>query len=293
MNADERAGPRIIPVSDLSHDGLEPYRNQKDAWLRVQNAGGTGLGGLFMAEGEIVVRELLASSFIVRSVLITPTRLLSMQDAIDALPAATVVFLAERDLAEQIVGFDMHRGVLALGERGREPSLLDAARDAQCLLVLEGLSNHDNIGSLYRSLSALGPSASAVVLGPRCADPFYRKSLRVSMGHVLRVPTAWSGDWPGDLERLSELGFQSLALTPDVSAEPLHGLDLRCPPARLALLVGAEGPGLTDAAIGAADRSVRIDMNPGVDSLNVAVSAAVALAALCVPGGSRREPQGR
>lgn len=281
------SGPHIVPVTDLSHPELEPYRNQKDAWLRVQVQGGTGLGGLFLAEGEIVARELFASAFNVRSVLITPTRLVSMRDAIDALPAGTPVYLAERGVAESIVGFDMHRGVLALGERGQPPTLESIARDARCLLVLEGLSNHDNMGSLYRSLSALGPRASAVVLGPGCADPFYRKSLRVSMGHVLRVPTAWASAWPGDVRAIEAMGFQTLALTPDPGTPALGDLGLqgvRCPPARLALLLGAEGPGLTDAARSLATFRVRIPMNPGVDSLNVAVAAAVALAGLCEAG---------
>ncbi|MFI4916977.1 MAG: TrmH family RNA methyltransferase [Phycisphaerales bacterium JB060] len=279
------AGPEFIPVHDLSHPELEPYRDQKDAWLRVQRDGGTGLGGLFIAEGEIVARELFASSFKVRSVLVTPTRLLSMRDAIDGLPAGTPVFVAERGVAEGIVGFDMHRGVLAIGERGEAASWEDVVRESPCVLVLEGLSNHDNVGSLYRSLSALGPAGSAVVLGPGCADPFYRKSLRVSMGHVLRVPTAWARDWPGDLGRLEAMGLRTLALTPDPGALALGEVGLNCPPDRLALLVGAEGPGLSDGAMGAAGLRVRIPMNAGVDSLNVGVSAAIALANCCVPGG--------
>ncbi len=279
------AGPQFVHVEDLSHPGLEPYRDQKDAWLRVQREGGTGLGGLFLAEGEIVARELFASRFRVRSVLVTPTRLLSMRDAIEALPAGTPVYVAERGVAEGIVGFDMHRGVLALGERGEEPSLASVVEGARCLLVLEGLSNHDNVGSLYRSLSALGPAGSAVVLGPGCADPFYRKSLRVSMGHVLRLPTAWARDWPGDLRVIEEAGFRTVALTPEAGAVSLREVGSRCPPERLALMVGAEGPGLTEAAMSAATVRVRIPMNEGVDSLNVGVAAAVALAGLCVPGG--------
>lgn len=279
------AGPQFVPVEDLSHPGLEPYRDQKDAWLRVQRDGGTGLGGLFLAEGEIVARELFASKFHVRSVLVTPARLLSMRDAIEELPAGTPVFVAERGVAEGIVGFDMHRGVLALGERGEAPTLASVVEGAQCLLVLEGLSNHDNVGSLYRSLSALGPAGSAVVLGPGCADPFYRKSLRVSMGHVLRLPTAWALDWPGDVRAIEVAGFRTVALTPDPAAASIGGVDLRCPPVRIALMLGAEGPGLTDGAMSAVTQRVRIPMNDGVDSLNVGVAAAVALAGLCVPGG--------
>jgi len=277
----QATGPQIIEVASLEEPDLAPYRNQKDAWLRVQQSGGTGLGGLFIAEGEIVARELFASMFGVRSVLITPQRLRSMQDAIEDLPNSTKVYLAERPIAEQVVGFDMHRGVLALGVRGTPPEIADLARRARCLLVLEGLSNHDNIGSLYRSLSALAPRPSAVVLGPRSADPFYRKSLRVSMGHVLRIPTARARDWPEDLKGLVEAGFETIALTPDPAATPLSEAGLRCPTDRLALLVGAEGPGLTSQAMEAARHRLRIPMNDGVDSLNVAVSAAVALATLC------------
>jgi len=272
-----------VPVEDLSHPGLEPYRDQKDAWLRVQRDGGTGLGGFFLAEGEIVARELFASRFKVCSVLITPTRLLSMRDAIEQLPAGTPVYVAQRGVAEAIVGFDMHRGVLALGERGNEGALLSIIKAARCLLVLEGLSNHDNVGSLYRSLSALGPTRSAVVLGPGCADPFYRKSLRVSMGHVLRLSTAWAADWPGDVRRIEAAGFRTLALTPNAGADAIRDADLRCPPERIALVLGAEGTGLTDGVLSAATQQLRIPMNDGVDSLNVGVAAAVALAQLCVP----------
>ncbi|CAK9069779.1 Uncharacterized tRNA/rRNA methyltransferase MT0904, partial [Durusdinium trenchii] len=186
-----------------------------------------------------------------------------MRDAIERLPAGTPVYVAERSVAEEIVGFDMHRGVLALGERGETPPLEAVVGDARCVLVLEGLSNHDNVGSLYRSLSALGPGQSAVVLGPGCADPFYRKSLRVSMGHVLRVPTAWAADWPGDLDVFGRDGFRTLALTPDPEAPAIESVGLRCPPDRVALLLGAEGPGLTDAAMSAASQRVRIPMNEG------------------------------
>jgi len=279
-----RSGPTITPVQDLDHPGLEPYRNQKDAWLRVQAHGGTGLGGLFLAEGEIVARALFESKFNVCSVLITPTRLEGMRETIDALPPQIPVYLADRRVAETIVGFDMHRGVLALGERGQVPRFGDVVADTDCLLVLEGLSNHDNIGSLYRSLAALGPARSAVMLGPRCADPFYRKSLRVSMGHVLGVPTTRAERWPDDLKQLAALGFHTLALTPDASATPLRSLRVRCPSDKVALVLGAEGPGLTEASMAEVKHRVRIEMNQGVDSLNVAVSAAVALSQICRPG---------
>lgn len=286
-------GPNIIPLDNPDHPGLEPYRNQKDAWLRVQEQGGTGLGGLFMAEGEIVVRELFDSRYPVHSVLITPTRLLSMRDAIGRLPPGTPVYLVPRGLAEGIVGFDMHRGVLALGSRGNPISVRELATTARCLLVLEGLSNHDNIGSLYRSLSALGIAPAGVLLGPGCADPYYRKSLRVSMGHVLRLPTAQAQHWPGVLHDLGEMGYEVLALTPDANAEPIDSIALPTPPARPALVVGAEGPGLSQVAMEVCGRRVRIPMNAGVDSLNVAVAAAVALSWLCrPPGAGEHRPAG-
>jgi len=280
-----------IPVADLGNPALEPYRDQKDAWLRVQRQGGTGLGGLFMAEGEIVVRELLASRHRVRSVLITPGRLERMAPALDALPAGTPVFVAQRALAERIVGFDMHRGVLALGEQAPQPSVADLAHRCEAVLVLEGLSNHDNVGSLYRSLSALGPDRSGVVLCPRTADPLYRKALRVSMGHALRLETARASAWPEDLASLSRAGLAVVALTPDPDATAIARLGR---PGRVALVVGAEGDGLSPQAIRAADARVRVPMRPGVDSLNVAVAAAIALHRLCAPGtgsGTFRAPE--
>ncbi|GIW73648.1 MAG: hypothetical tRNA/rRNA methyltransferase [Phycisphaerales bacterium] len=289
-------GPRLIPVADLDHPQLEPYRNQKDAWLRAQRLGGTGLpdpagqDGLFIAEGELVVRALFESACQVCSVLLTPARLRTMRQAIDRLPADTPVFLADRDVLARIVGFDVHRGVLAVGRRTHRPDAMELARSAQCLLVLEGLTNHDNVGSLFRSFSALAPRPLAVLLCPRCADPFYRKSLRVSMGHVLTVPSARLEQWPADLLRLEKLGYQTIALTPSPQATALSQLPVRCPPQRVALLVGAEGPGLTPQAMDAAAWRVRIEMHPGVDSLNVAVSAAIALATLCRPHPSAGPP---
>ncbi|MEO1007888.1 MAG: RNA methyltransferase [Planctomycetota bacterium] len=276
-------GPAWTPVDDLDDPRLVPYRNQKDAWLRVQRNGGTGLGGRFLAEGEIVAGELLASAYPVESVLITPTRLETLRPELERLPGGTPVFIAERPLAERIVGFDMHRGVLALGRRTPGPSVAELAESCNALLVLEGLSNHDNIGSLYRSFSALGPPRRGVVLAPGCADPLYRKALRVSMGHALRVPTATADEWPGDLEVLDGAGFETLALTPEADAIPIADLQLRSPPARVALMVGAEGPGLSEAAMSACRHRARIPMAPGVDSLNVAVAAAIALAAVCEP----------
>jgi tRNA G18 (ribose-2'-O)-methylase SpoU len=186
--------------------------------------------------------------------------------------------VAEADVLRGVVGFDLHRGALASVDR-RAPAPVEAAArqlaGARLLVVAEGLNDHENLGGLYRNAAAFG--VDAVLLDPRCADPFYRRSVRVSLGHVLAVPTLHSGDLPAGLSTLHELGVTTLALTPAGTTD-LHDLDpADLGPGPVAVVVGAEGPGLTEATITAAHRRVRIAMAPGVDSLNVATATAVAL----------------
>ena len=281
-----------IEVTDLDDPGLEgvlaPYRNQKDAWLRVQQQGGTGLcEGLFLAEGELVVRTLVESPHRVVSVLCTPTRLEGMRACLAQLPAETPVLVAGRRVVERIVGFDMHRGILALGQREKPPTAEDLLTRARVVVVCEDLANHDNLGAVFRNVACLvgagvgveaeGPIPAAVLLSPGCCDPLYRKSLRVSMGHVLRVPFARVEEWPRGLDRLRKAGFVTLALTPRRGAMDLGKLEHN-PNNRLAVLVGAEGPGLSEGVLAAADQWVRIPMAAGADSLNVATALAVVLA---------------
>jgi len=189
-------------------------------------------------------------------------------DGVDA-PA----YVTDAATMADVVGFHLNRGVLAVADRAPRPDVDELVRGARVLAVLEGVNDHENLGSLFRNAAALG--VDGVLLGPRCADPLYRRAVRVSMGHVLRVPFAeLDGPWPGALDRLRAAGLRVAALTPAADAVPLSRAGLAGE--RVALLLGAEGPGLTAEALAAADVRVRIPMATGVDSLNVATAAAVA-----------------
>lgn len=277
---------RFTPIHDPQDPRVEPYRDQKDAWLRAahnptsdgeasNDGSGTGMpGGRFMAEGSLVVEHLLDSGYQTESVLVSEHRLTSLADLLGRVPEQVPIYVSPRPVLEAIVGFDVHRGLLACGLRGPERDYLDVARASRALVVLEGLSNHDNIGSVFRSAAVLAGSGIGVLLSPGCCDPLYRKSLRVAMGHALKIPYATVPDWPSGLEAVRDLGFELLALDPRDGAEPI---DAVVPPAKPALVFGAEGPGLTDGVRNLIGRSVVISQASGVDSLNISVAAAVAL----------------
>jgi tRNA G18 (ribose-2'-O)-methylase SpoU len=256
------------------------YRNQKDAWLRAQR-GETPAdrqAGLFMAEGDLVVRTLIDSGMGIHSVLVTEQRLETMRDAFERLPDDVPVFVGSRAVLESIIGFDLHRGVLAAGRRPAAPALPDLLGSISVLLVLEDLCNHDNLGSLFRSLAALvGPGRGGILLSPRCCDPLYRKALRVSMGATLRVRWAVGEPWPACLDLVRNVGFEVFGMTPAEGAEDLGTMKL---PPRLAIVLGAEGPGLTPEALAKCDRTVRIPIDSEIDSLNVSVAGAIVLAQL-------------
>lgn len=199
------------------------------------------------------------------------------------------IYVVSQELMNDVVGFNIHRGVLAVGIRPEPPTLDHLLDGADLVVVLEDLTNHDNLGSIYRNIAGLVGGGARVVLSPRCADPLYRKSLRVSMGHVLGVPTMRSADWRGDLERLKSRGFVTLALTPDPAADDLAEVAVHLP-GKLALLLGAEGSGLIEATMTLVDRRVRIPMAGGVDSLNVATAGAITL--FCVASARRRNKTG-
>ncbi len=273
---------RSVPIHDPEDPRVEAYRDQKDAWLRAShNAGspqggsGTGLpGGRFMAEGSLVVDHLLDSGFRVESVLVSEHRADALAGLLARVPDAVPIYLSPRSVLESIVGFDVHRGLLACGVRGPGRDFLDLARVCRALVVLEGLSNHDNVGSVFRSASVLAGGGIGVLLSPGCCDPLYRKSLRVSMGHALKVPFATVRDWPVGLASVRDLGFELIAMDPRAGAEPIDTIG---PLERPALVFGAEGPGLSDAVRDLIGRSVTIPQAPGADSLNISVAAAVAL----------------
>lgn len=258
----------LTPITDASDPRVDDYRDLTAADRRPDRPGGRGL---VIAEGVVVVRRLLDSPYPVRSLLGVPRRLDELADDLAGLDVPA--YSTDADTMAAIVGFHLNRGVLAVADKA-EP--WDAGRlvaGARSVAVLEGVNDHENLGSIFRNAAALG--VEAVLLGPRCADPLYRRSVRVSMGHVLRVPFAPLPEpWPASLDMLRAAGLTVAALTPapDAVALARAGLAGR----RTAVLLGAEGPGLTDEAMAAADLRVRIPMADGVDSLNVATAAAVA-----------------
>jgi tRNA G18 (ribose-2'-O)-methylase SpoU len=227
---------------------------------------------VFVAEGARAVRQLLASSWPVRSILLRPERVASVPDLVDAAFTAGVpVYVAGREVFDEIAGFPVHRGVLALGGRRPEPPLADCLRGVHLAVGVEGVNDHENLGAIFRNAAALG--AGAVVLDPTCCDPLYRRSVRVSLGHVLQIPFCRMADWPGGLGRVRDAGFLVLALDPRSPT----ALEHFTPSQPVLVLVGAEDPGLSHGALAAAGQRVRIEMASEVDSLNVATALAVAL----------------
>lgn len=226
--------------------------------------------GFFVAEGITVLERVIDSTLAIRSVLLLPKRwdrLAPMLERIDA-----PVYLAERDVLEAITGFDLHRGVVAAVQRPAEPSLAEALSRADLVLVAEGLNDPENLGAIARSARAFG--ADALLLDPTCADPFARRTVRVSMGELIGLPVVRLREWPNELGDIAAAGFTVVALTPALDATPLDEITAR----KVALVLGAEGPGLTAAAQRGATVRARIPIDPGVDSLNVGHAAAVALA---------------
>ncbi|MCE7973332.1 MAG: RNA methyltransferase [Leptolyngbya sp. PLA1] len=270
----------VITIDDPADPRLADYANLTDADLRDRER--LGLQPAFIAEGEPVVRHLINSRFPVRSVLISPDKRGRLDDLASSLPEDCPLYLASPAVIRGIVGFPFHRGVLACGSRLPNPEPLALAASCRALVICEDLCNPDNVGAVFRNLSALGGSGCGVLLSPRCCDPLYRKAIRVSMGHALRIPFATLHPWPDGITALRDLGFQLIALGLTPRSRPLRDLD-PAGFARPALLVGSEGPGLTESAIAAADLCARIPMAPGADSLNVAVALGVALAHLVTP----------
>jgi tRNA G18 (ribose-2'-O)-methylase SpoU len=216
---------------------------------------------------------LLSSPYRVRSLLVTPARLADFP-ALSGGDADVPVYVAEQAVMNRITGFDIHRGALAAGERRSGPDLASILASARHLLVVEGLTDGENVGALSRNAAAFG--VDAVLLCPRCCDPLYRRAIRVSMGQVLHMPFTRLPEWPDELAAVQRAGFVGLALTPSGEAEPIDAVAAD-PPAKWAVMVGSEGGGLSDAALATAARRVRIPVADGVDSLNAATAAAIAL----------------
>ena len=259
----------VVDVEDPADPRLDDFRDLNSIDRRPDLPSGKGL---VIAEGVLVVQRMLASRFRPRAMLGTDRRLRELAPDLGTTDAPYYRVTAE--VMADVVGFHLNRGVLAAAPRPGELTV-DAVLDgARTVAVLEGVNDHENLGSIFRNAAGLG--VDAVVFGTGCADPLYRRAVRVSMGHALLVPYAWAAAWPGDLTSLRENGFRLLAMTPDPSAPTLSEAMATLCDDRVAILVGAEGPGLTEMAMRASDVRVRIPMSRGTDSLNVATAAALA-----------------
>ncbi len=288
-----------IRIQDAADPRIADYRNVPDADLLRRR-------GLFVAENRLVVRTLLASArFRTRSVLVTDAAYDSMRDALGPIERSVPVYVCPKSLMEPISGFHIHRGCLALGERPAPVSTADLLRalpDARRMVVLEAITNADNMGGIFRNAHAF--ATDAVIVGPRCCDPLYRKAIRVSIGGTLVVPFAVEGvgaqldddssgtqvcncqsqTGPHWLEVLQRAGFTLVALTPAEDAVDLDDFAAGPRPDRIALVVGNEGEGLSEATQDACDLRVRIAMTPGVDSINAGTATGIALHRVFRPG---------
>lgn len=268
-------------ITDATDPRIADYVGLTDVQLRRRLE---PAGGMFIAEGEKVIERALGAGYPLRSLLLEEKWLHTVP--VLACAEDAPLYLADRDLLEKITGYAVHRGALAAMGRLPLPAASDVVDDASLLVVLEDINNHTNIGAIFRCAAGLG--ADGVLLSPTCADPLYRRSVRVSMGSVFSLPYTRLRTWPAPLTELREGGFSVLALTPDPSAVALSEVARR-PSDRFVLLLGAEGDGLTPGSTGLADLPVRIPMSRGLDSLNVAAATAVACYALSQRGAGKAE----
>lgn len=262
----------IIPISDLDDPRIEPYANVRDRDLSARAS--------FIVEGEVVVRTLLSPSsrFRVRSLLLEERRIAKLGDALAALPRDVAVYVLKQDAMDRLVGFPIHRGILALADRGapiEAEALVRGARARAPLVAMFGLVNHDNVGGIFRSAAAFG--VGGILVDPVTCDPLYRKAVRVSVGGALVVPFARAASEEAILDVLEQGGYEALALSARGERD-LHDLPV-ADGRRRALLVGAEGPGLSERVMARA-QSVRIDMAGSLDSLNASVACGIALFAI-------------
>ena len=265
--------PHPIEVDRAADARLADYTRLTDAALRIHLE---AEHGLFIAEGTKVITRAVAAGYPVRSLLLGQSRVADLPALAEA-AADAPVYLVPDEVAESLTGYRIHRGALAALGRKPLPEVSAVTADARRIVVLEDLVDHGNVGAIFRCAAALG--VDAVVLSPRCADPLYRRSVKVSMGAVFAIPYARMTSWYDGLAELKSGGFRVLALTPDERATPVASA-LRTAE-KVALVLGTEGDGLSTRWLDEADEAVRIPMNPaaraaGVDSLNVVAAAAIA-----------------
>ena len=275
----------LIRIEDIADERIAAYRNVKDGDLRRTR-------GLFMAEGRFVVEQLLGDSrFEAESLFLSERAANAMGMGLERAPDLPI-FVAKRAVMNEVVGFDLHRGCLAAGRIGEPLSCKDVLGEAEpsrreTFAVVEGMTNTENLGGVFRNAMAFG--VRGVLLCPRSCDPLYRKAIRVSLGASLRLPFARIEDWPAGLADLRDRGTCVVALDPGHDAVPLSQLDRAIGDARrVALLLGTEGSGIGPEALAAADVKLKIPMVEGVDSVNVATAAAIAMQRL-----HERDLQGR
>jgi tRNA G18 (ribose-2'-O)-methylase SpoU len=262
VSVSDPADPRVADFTALTDVQLRRRREPEE--------------GLFLAEGDKVIRRALTAGYRLRGVLCEERWL---EPLADVLPDDAPAYVAAREVLEAVTGYTVHRGALASFARRPLPDPAELLRTTRRVAVLEDVNDHTNVGAIFRSAAALG--MDAVLLTPRCADPLYRRAVKVSMGAVLAVPYARLPWWPAGFELLRGAGFRTVALTPDADAVALPDLSADALE-RPALLLGAEGTGLSAAALAGADLRVRIPMSAGVDSLNVGSAASVAFYALAL-----------
>lgn len=269
---------RVHHIDDPLDPRVGDYVGLRDPQLRISvEAPGSNdtPNGRFITEGSLALEKLVGSPYPIRSILISDAQAGKLASVLASLPDEVQLLRVTQRVLNEIAGFNLHRGVLASSERLPMASEEQVLGGARRVLVLEGIVDHENLGSIFRSAAAFG--VDAVLLDPTCADPLYRRAVRVSLGHVLRMPFTRAVDWPQALDGLKHRGFRTLALSPSGSVAigeiPKDG-------APVALLLGSEGPGLSALALERASLRVRIPIAPGIDSLNVGVAAAVALFAL-------------
>lgn len=268
-----------VAVVEPSDPRLGDYRSLNDQAFRRHYEGDE----LFIAEGFVAIDRLIESGHDIRSVLLAPSRVERFAEQASKLASNGVpLYVADRSVIAAVVGFDMHRGVIACANRRVPPSLESIAGSARRIALLEGLNDAENVGAIARAARAFG--IDALVLDPSCTDPYSRRTVRVSMGEVLLLPVVRSGALPEAIAELRTSGVEIWAMTPDAGADDVWTLTGA---ERLGVVLGAEGPGLSRSTLAAADRRVRIPIAADVDSLNVGHAAAVTFAAL---GRSQRTP---
>lgn len=271
----------VIEITDPTDERVRDYFRLTDVALRRRLE---PENGLYLAESEKVIRRALAAGHRPRSYLMGRRWLTDLADLVERADADGVpVYVGADDVIEEMTGFHLHRGALASMHRPVLPAYTDLLQNARRVLVLEDIVDHTNVGAIFRSAAALG--VEAVLITPRCADPLYRRSVRVSMGTVFQVPWTRIDPWPGALETLQEQGFSVASLSLHDDAITLDELAAD-PPERLAMVLGTEGDGLSRRTVEASDLVVRIPMSGGVDSLNVAAATAVVLWATRLTGPS-------